>query len=44
MNPAILRRVLMWAAPFVVGYIVKKYEERQTRKQQEKQMAKKLAP
>lgn len=34
----------MWAAPFVVGYIVKKYEERQTRKQQEKPLAKNIAP
>ncbi len=24
----------MWAAPFIVGYIVKKYEDRQARKKQ----------
>lgn len=44
MNPVLLRRILMWAAPFVVGYIVKKYEEKQTRKQQEKTMAQRTAP
>lgn len=44
MNPALLRRILMWVAPFAIGFIVKKYEERQTRKQQEKTMAKKIAP
>ncbi|WP_263008872.1 hypothetical protein [Chryseobacterium suipulveris] len=44
MNPALLRRILMWVAPFVVGYIVKKYEEKQNRKQQEQAMAKKIAP
>ena len=44
MNPALLRRILMWVAPFVVGYIVKKYEEKQARKQQEQAMAKKIAP
>ncbi len=35
MNPTLLRRILMWVAPFVVGYIVKKFEERQIRKQKE---------
>lgn len=44
MNPALLRRVLMWAAPFIVGFIVKKYEERQNKKQQEKAMAQRTAP
>lgn len=29
----------MWAAPFIVGYIVKKYEDRQARKKQEKEVA-----
>lgn len=44
MNPALLRRLLMWAAPFVVGYIVKKFEQRQAKKQQEKEMAKNSQP
>ena len=34
----------MWAAPFIVGFIVKKYEERQNKKQQEKAMAQRTAP
>ena len=33
----------MWVAPIAIGYIVKKYEEKQTRKQQEKAIAKKTA-
>ena len=37
MNPKLLRTVLTWAAPFVIGYIVKKFEERQTKKQQQKE-------
>lgn len=32
MNPALLRRILLWVAPIAIGYIVKKYEERQNRK------------
>ena len=44
MNPALLRRVLMWVAPIAIGYFMKKYEEKHARKQQEKAMAKKLAP
>lgn len=32
MNPVLLRRVLTWAAPFIIGYVVKKYEDRQTKK------------
>ena len=44
MNPALLRRILMWVAPFAIGYVVKKYEDRRNRKAQEKQMAKKIAP
>lgn len=36
MRSILLRRLLVWAAPFVIGYIVKKYEERQERKQLEK--------
>ncbi|MDO5655527.1 MAG: hypothetical protein Q4G27_05245 [Flavobacteriaceae bacterium] len=39
MNPTLLRRVLTYAAPFVIGYIVKKYEDRKTRKEEEKRMA-----
>lgn len=36
MNPALLRKILTWAAPFIIGFIVKKFEKRQA----EKQMAK----
>jgi len=36
MNPRLLRTVLTWAAPFIIGYVVKKFEERQARKKQEK--------
>ena len=39
MNPALLRRILMWVAPIAIGYFMKKYEERQAKKQQEKTMA-----
>ena len=39
MNPTLLRRVLTYAAPFVIGYIVKKYEERKTKKEEEKRLA-----
>jgi len=39
MNPRILRTVLTWAAPFIIGYVVKKFEERQARKKQQKQIA-----
>lgn len=38
MNPTLLRRLLMWIAPLVVGYIVKKYEDKQAKKRQEKAM------
>ena len=38
MNPALLRRLLMWVAPLAIGYVVKKYEEKQARKKQEKAM------
>lgn len=44
MNPTLLRRILMWVAPIAIGYIVKKYEEKQTRKQQEKAMAQRTSP
>ena len=37
MNPRLLKAVLSWAAPFIIGFIVKKFEERQ-RKKQEKQI------
>ena len=43
MNPALLRRLLMWVAPLAIGYIVKKYEQKQAKKQQEKAMAKNTA-
>lgn len=36
MNPALLRKILVWVAPIAIGYVVKKYEERQARKSQEK--------
>lgn len=39
MSPTILRRVLTYAAPFIIGYVVKKYEDRKTRKAEEKRMA-----
>jgi len=40
MNPALLRKTLMWVAPIAIGYFMKKYEERHSRKEQEKAMAK----
>ena len=39
MNPAILRKVLTYAAPFIIGYVVKKFEDRQKRKEEEKAVA-----
>lgn len=42
MNATLLRRILTWVAPFVIGYIVKKYDDRQTRKKQAKQIAKQI--
>ena len=39
MNPVLLRRILMWAAPLAIGYFMKKYEEKHAKKQQEKAMA-----
>ena len=44
MNPALLKRILMWAAPVLIGYFMKKYEAKHARKQQEKAMALKTAP
>ena len=40
MNPALLRKILIWVAPIAIGYFMKKYEERHSKKQQEKAMAK----
>ena len=40
MNPALLRKILMWTAPLLIGYIMKKYEARQAKKQQESGIAK----
>lgn len=39
MNATLLRRILMWVAPIAIGYIVKKYEERQVKKKQQKGLA-----
>ncbi len=36
MNPQLLRKILTWAAPFVIAFVVKKFEK----KQADKQMAK----
>lgn len=36
MNPALLRRILMWVAPLAIGYFMKKYEARHAAKQQAK--------
>ena len=33
----------MWVAPIAIGYVMKKYEEKQSRKNQEKAMAKNSA-
>lgn len=32
MNSRILRTVLTWAAPFLIGLVVKKFEQRQTKR------------
>ena len=40
MNPRLIRTVLTYAAPFIIGYVVKKIEERQAKKEQEKAVAK----
>lgn len=39
MNSKLLRRILTWAAPFIIGYVVKKFEGRQAKKQQQKTYA-----
>ena len=43
MNPTLLRRILMWVAPIAIGYFMKKYEARHSKKEQEKAMAKNTA-
>ncbi len=40
MNPRLIRTLLTWAAPFIIGYVVKKFEERQARKSREKEVTK----
>lgn len=40
MNPRLIRTILTWAAPFVIGYVVKKFEERQNRKTLAKSLTK----
>lgn len=37
MSPTLLRRILIWLAPLAIGFIVKKYEQRQERKALKKQ-------
>lgn len=32
MNPALLRRILLWLSPLLIGYFMKKYEERHNEK------------
>jgi uncharacterized membrane protein YbhN (UPF0104 family) len=39
MNPLLLRRILMWVAPLAIGYFMKKYEEKKSRKNQQKSTA-----
>ena len=34
MNPALLRKILMWVAPLAIGYFMKKYETKHAKKQQ----------
>ncbi|WHF51581.1 hypothetical protein QGN23_14330 [Chryseobacterium gotjawalense] len=36
MNPALLRKILIWVSPMIIAFIVKKYEERQLKNQQAK--------
>ncbi len=40
MNPRLIKTILTYAAPFIIGFVVKKYEERQARKSQEKAISK----
>lgn len=37
MNPRLLKTLLTWVAPLLIGFIVKKFEEKQ-KKKQEKQI------
>lgn len=32
MNPALLRKILLWLSPLIIGYFMKKYEERHNKK------------
>lgn len=32
MNPALLRKILMWVAPLAIGYFMKKYEKKSSQK------------
>lgn len=32
MNPTLLRRILVWAAPIAIGYVMKKYEAKRAKK------------
>ena len=34
MNPKLVLTILKWAAPFIIRYVVKKFEERKAKKQQ----------
>lgn len=38
MNPALLRRILLWLAPLAIGYLIKKYEEKQSQKEKLKKL------
>ncbi|RRQ45183.1 hypothetical protein [Chryseobacterium sp. SC28] len=40
MNPRLIKTILTYAAPFIIGYVVKKLEERQARKSTEKSVTK----
>lgn len=35
MNPVLLRKVLMWVAPIAIGYVMKKYQAKKDKKNQE---------
>lgn len=39
MNPTLLRKILVWAAPLAIGYVMKKFEARHAKKQQAKSLA-----
>lgn len=40
MNPALLRKLLIWVSPMIIAFVVKKYEDRQLKKQQAKAVVK----